>query len=147
ENNIIIQVSSTCSKQKIENTLKKDIIKEKKKENFRLKFLFIGEQNKNIKNKSYINPYNILFNPKEDILLIEDLNEQFLYKDVNQQSEIIELLNQELSPILFVDTLSYLDDKFIDEKLEFSISNLVSRYSKENDINTNNNKVMEAISI
>lgn len=147
ENKIIIQVSSTCTKQKVENTLKKEIIRRKKQENYRVKFVFIGKQNENIKNKSYENPYNISFDPKNDILLTSDFSEEFLDKGINKQQEILEIIEQELCPILFEESLSYLKDEFIDEKVDFSISNLASRYSKDNDIDTINNNVIEAIAI
>lgn len=146
-NQIIIQVSSTCTKQKIENTLKKEAIKKKQQENFRIKFMFIGEQKDTIKKKNYVNPHNISFDSTHDIILTDDLNEDFLNKSIEQQKEILELLDKELSPILFEESYSYLRDDFIDEQVEFSISNLASRYSKENDIDTINNNVIEAIAI
>jgi len=146
-NKIIIQVSSSCTKQKIENTLKKEVISKKEKENYRLKFLFIGKQNEKVKTFTYKNPFNIVFDPKKDILLTADLNKTFLDKNVMEQNEILDLVNNELSPIIYEDSLNYLKDDFIDEKVNFSISNLSTRYSEENDIDTVNNKVIEAISL
>ncbi|HDE7973649.1 TPA: SMEK domain-containing protein, partial [Staphylococcus aureus] len=49
-NKIIIQVTATCKKQKIEDTLKKEYLTNKMEEGYRLKFIFIGKQNNNIKN-------------------------------------------------------------------------------------------------
>ena len=49
-NKIIIQVTATCKKQKIEDTLKKEYLTNKMEEGYRLKFIFIGNQNNNIKN-------------------------------------------------------------------------------------------------
>ncbi|WP_058306330.1 SMEK domain-containing protein [Gracilibacillus massiliensis] len=147
ENKIIIQVSSTCTKQKVEQTLEKEVIKKRQLENFRVKFMFIGEQKESIKKGSYANPYSILFDPAVDILLTDDLNKEFFDKTVYEQKKILELLDMELSPILFEESYSYLSNKFIDEQVDFSISNLDSRYTKENDIDTINNKVIEAIAI
>lgn len=48
-NKIIIQVTATCKKQKIEDTLKKEYLTNKMEEGYRLKFIFIGNQNNNIK--------------------------------------------------------------------------------------------------
>lgn len=42
-------------------------------EGYRLKFIFIGNQNNNIKNKNFSNPHNILFDSKKDIILTQDL--------------------------------------------------------------------------
>lgn len=147
ENKIIMQVSSTCTKQKIESTLKKEVMKNKKQENYRIKFIFIGEQKDTIKTKRYVNPHNILFDAPNDIILTDDLIVEFMDKNIEKQKEILELLDKELSPILFEESLSYLNDSFIDEQVKFSISNLESRYSKENDINTINNNVIQAIAI
>ncbi|GFD65236.1 hypothetical protein ksw1_12130 [Staphylococcus aureus] len=116
-------------------------------EGYRLKFIFIGNQNNNIKNKNFSNPHNILFDSKKDIILTQDLCEEFLNLNINKQDHAIELLKKELSPLLFEDSLSYLKEEFINEKLEFNISNLASRYTANNDVDTINNKIIEGISI
>lgn len=146
-NKIILQISSTCSKSKIEATLNKKSVRIKGEENYRLMFTFIGEQNENIKNKHFKAQPDILFNPKEDIILTYDLNKQFYDKSIDNQKKILELLNRELSPVLFEESLKYISEKFIDDHLEESISNLASRYSQENDVETINNKIIEALSI
>ncbi|EOD8574864.1 SMEK domain-containing protein, partial [Staphylococcus aureus] len=107
-NKIIIQVTATCKKQKIEDTLKKEYLTNKMEEGYRLKFIFIGNQNNNIKNKNFSNPHNILFDSKKDIILTQDLCEEFLNLNINKQDHAIELLKKELSPLLFEDSLSYL---------------------------------------
>lgn len=43
--------------------------------------------------------------------------------------------------------MSYLKEEFINEKLEFNISNLASRYTANNDVDTINNRIIEGISI
>lgn len=68
-------------------------------EGYRLKFIFIGNQNNNIKNKNFSNPHNILFDSKKDIILTQDLCEEFLNLNINKQDHI-ELLKKELSPLL-----------------------------------------------
>lgn len=72
-------------------------------EGYRLKFIFIGKQNNNIKNYIFSNPYNILFDSKKDIILTQDLCEEFLNLNINDQDRAIELLKKELSPLLFED--------------------------------------------
>ncbi len=67
--------------------------------------------------------------------------------NINKQDHAIELLKKELSPLLFEDSLSILKEEFINEKLEFNISNLASRYTANNDVDTINNKIIEGISI
>ncbi|AIU86661.1 hypothetical protein SAGV69_03504 [Staphylococcus aureus] len=84
-NKNIIQVTATCKKQKIEDTLKKEYLTNKMEEGYRLKFIFIGNQNNNIKNKNFSNPHNILFDSKKDIILTQDLCEEFLNLNINKQ--------------------------------------------------------------
>lgn len=62
---IIIQVSATATKQKINASLSKEAL-----ENYRghaFKFMFIAEPNNNLREKKYLNPYNLDFDPKNDI--------------------------------------------------------------------------------
>ncbi len=63
-------------------------------EGYRLKFIFIGNQNNNIKNKNFSNPHNILFDSKKDIILTQDLCEEFLNLNINKQDHAIELLKK-----------------------------------------------------
>lgn len=65
-------------------------------EGYRLKFIFIGKQNNNIKNYIFSNPYNILFDSKKDIILTQDLCEEFLNLNINDQDRAIELLKKRI---------------------------------------------------
>src|SRR5699024_7983268 len=144
---IIIQVSATCTKQKIESSLSKEIIVDYKKDGFHMKFLFIGHQNENIKNRKFLNPHNIDFNPKIDILLTKDLSSKFLNLDIDNQNSIIELLSKELDPINSVDNQFNLSDDFIDTQLSMSISSLGPRYTPDLNVETENMLAFEAITI
>ncbi len=68
ENKLIIQISSTATKQKIENTLSKDKISEYAAENYKIKFLFIADGVQNLRNNKYANPHKIPFLATEDII-------------------------------------------------------------------------------
>ncbi|MBD8500443.1 ABC-three component system protein [Paenibacillus arenosi] len=68
ENKMVIQVSSTATKQKIESTLNKEIMSEYATKNYNIKFLFIADEAKNLKDKDFLNPYKISFSPQEDII-------------------------------------------------------------------------------
>ncbi|WMT41183.1 SMEK domain-containing protein [Paenibacillus sp. D2_2] len=68
ENKLVIQVSSTATKQKIENTLNKEKTSEYAAENYKIKFLFIADEAKNLRSNKYSNPHNISFSPQEDII-------------------------------------------------------------------------------
>lgn len=68
EKKLIIQVSSTATKQKIENTLNKEKISEYAAENYSIKFLFIADEAQNLRSNKYSNPHKISFSPQEDII-------------------------------------------------------------------------------
>src|SRR5690625_2274498 len=142
---LIIQVTATCTKQKIESSLSKEIIADYKKDGFRMKFLFIGNQNENIKNNKFSNPYNIDFNPKVDILLTEDLSNKFLYLDIDNQNSIIDFLSKELDSINNVVNQFNLSDVLIDTQLSISISSLGPRYTPDLNIETKSILAFEAI--
>lgn len=65
---IVLQVSSTATATKINNTLKKKKIKDLALIGYRIKFVFIAEETNKLRNKVFVNPHNILFNPDTDIL-------------------------------------------------------------------------------
>ncbi|WP_062197190.1 SMEK domain-containing protein [Massilibacterium senegalense] len=98
-NKLIIQVSATCTKQKIENTLKKEILKQYSLENYRIQFIFIGKENTRIKSNKYSNPNKIKFDPAEDIFLTKDLVEKFMCLSLIEQSEILMFIINEI-PLL-----------------------------------------------
>lgn len=93
---IIIQVTATCSKGKIEKTLKKDVLQKYANEGYTIQFVFIGKQVSDIKNKQISNPFNINFNSKTDIFLTEDILRVFDSLSVKKQEEILEFLGNEL---------------------------------------------------
>ena len=62
---IVMQVSSTSTKQKIESSLKKDLIKSYS--NYTFKFISIAKDATDLRNKTYNNPHAIMFNPISDI--------------------------------------------------------------------------------
>ncbi|AYV69166.1 NTPase [Niallia circulans] len=144
---LIIQVSATCTKRKIESSLSKDIIAEYKKDGFHMKFLFIGNQNENIKNGTFLNPHSIHFNPKIDIILTNDLSSKFIDLDIDNQNSIIEFLSKELDPINNVDNHFKLSDNFIDTQLSMSLSSLGPRYTSELNVETENMLAFEAITM
>jgi hypothetical protein len=65
KNKIIAQVSSIINKQKIEKSLNKSSLK--KYSGYTFKFVGITENINNVKNaKSFLNPYNLAFDPQKD---------------------------------------------------------------------------------
>ncbi|MCL2322467.1 MAG: SMEK domain-containing protein [Oscillospiraceae bacterium] len=66
KNKIILQVSATCTKEKIENSLAKDIFKQYN--DYHFIFLAISKDAHALRTKTFTNPYNITFLPSDDII-------------------------------------------------------------------------------
>lgn len=103
ENKVIIQVTATCTKQKIENTLKKETLEFYAEQNYKIQFIFVGFQNDKIKSGTYLNPSQIDFDPKKNIFLTEDILKIFNTLDIPSQEGILELINLELPEIILSD--------------------------------------------
>jgi len=91
---IMIQVSSTSTKQKIESSLKKDILKEYT--NYRFKFISIAKDATDLRHKTYENPHSITFDPKEDIYDIRSFLNSISSLDIDKQKSIYEFIQKEL---------------------------------------------------
>lgn len=102
-NKLIIQVSATCTKQKIENTLKKEILKQYSLEDYRIQFIFIGKENPRIKSNKFSNPNKIKFNPVKDIFLTKDLVEKFMALSPLEQSENLKFIRKEIPLLELID--------------------------------------------
>ena len=66
KNKLLIQISATSTKEKIENSLSKDIIKRYK--DYTFKFISISKDSDNLKKMVYCNPHSISFDPGKDII-------------------------------------------------------------------------------
>lgn len=116
---ILIQVSSTCTKQKIEGTLSKDKLLEYKEQGYTLKFLFFSDA-KNLKNKSFENKHKIKFNPQSDILDKDTILNSILQCKVDKQREIYELIKEELG------------ERPDSSKISTNLADLINLLSEEN---------------
>lgn len=95
KNKIVVQVSSTCTKSKIESSLCKDIYKHYKSYNY--KFMSISKNaSPALKDKTFNNPYNMKFNPKNDIWDISELLKNILNKKIDKQRELYNFIKDEL---------------------------------------------------
>ncbi|PES73511.1 hypothetical protein CN505_27200 [Bacillus cereus] len=92
---VLIQVSSTCTRKKIEDTLSKDNLLEYKKKGYTLKFLFFSDA-KNLKDKTFKNKHEIKFDPQKDIIDKDTVLNSILECEVDKQREIYELIKEEL---------------------------------------------------
>ncbi|MGO4532285.1 SMEK domain-containing protein [Paenibacillus sp. 2TAF8] len=94
EKKIIAQVSSTCSKKKVEDSLNKEILTEY--QGYRFKFISIADDATNLRNKTFTNPYGILFSPVDDILDIFKIMNIVIHKSINEQEKIYSFIKKEL---------------------------------------------------
>lgn len=105
ENKVIAQVSSTYTKTKIENSLKKDIIKQYS--DYRFIFVPIVGDSPKFRNKIIANPYGINFNINEDIYDIPRILRIVLNMSIRNQKEFYTFIQDELGgdiDIVKVDT-------------------------------------------
>ena len=94
QNQITIQVSSSHTKNKIENSLNKEIYKRYAK----YRFIFIaitGESLDGLKKAIYTNSFDINFNPKEDIWNIKTLINKIVDLEIEPLEEVYNLVHKE----------------------------------------------------
>lgn len=94
KNKIIFQVSATCTKQKIESTLAKNIFKKYK--GYRFKFISISIDATALRTKIFSNPHSIGFNPNNDIYDIKTILNDILTENIKKQRELYEFIKDEL---------------------------------------------------
>ena len=105
KNKIIAQVSSTCSKQKIENSLSKEICKDYS--GYRFIFIAIAGDADNLREKTFLNPHGVTFDSAKNIYDIKSLLNIVLDMEIKKQHELFEFLKMELGSnidIVKVDT-------------------------------------------
>lgn len=95
KNKIVVQVSSTCTKIKIENSLSKNVYAKYK--DYKYKFMSISKNApSSLKNKTFKNPYSMQFNPKQDIWDVGLLLKKTLNQTVSKQRCLYDLIKAEL---------------------------------------------------
>lgn len=94
KNKIIAQVSSTCTKQKIEVSLSKDIFKQYC--GYRFKFVSISKNADNMRKATFRNPHKVLFDPSDDIIDFTSIHNIVLSMDIIQQKTFFEFIKSEL---------------------------------------------------
>lgn len=93
-NKIVIQVSATCTKQKIESSLSKGILNQYN--DYTFKFVSISKDATDLKRKNYLNPYSLIFAPSTDIFDIASLLNTILSKKAEEIKEIYNFIKDEL---------------------------------------------------
>ncbi len=93
-NKIIIQVSATCTKQKVESTLEKKILENYK--NYSFKFISISKEASELRKKTFKNPYSLTFTPASDIFDIVSVLNEVMSKQSHELKDIYKFIKEEL---------------------------------------------------
>lgn len=91
---IVLQVSATASKQKVESALAKDLTSYK---GYRFRFMPIAVNASDLAKKSFKNPHGLAFDPSADIIDIKFLLDIIKGMSLTDQQEVLALLNEELT--------------------------------------------------
>lgn len=125
-NKTIAQVSSTCTKGKIETSLNKGIFKNYP--GYRFKFISIARDATKLRGESYSNPHGAIFSPTDDIIDIGVILKIVLNMDIDKQKDIYDFIKKELGSevdIVKVDTnLATIINLLASEDLNVSIDSL-----------------------
>jgi hypothetical protein len=92
-NKIIVQVSATATKQKIESALAKDLSAFKE---YSFKFISISKDAKGLRTIKYSNPHKLIFLPAEDIYDVPSLLKLIAPMPIDRQNKIYKFLKKEL---------------------------------------------------
>ncbi|WJD83630.1 ABC-three component system protein [Priestia megaterium] len=120
EQKIVVQVSSTATKAKINDTLKKEKIKGLSESGYNIRFIFIANEAKNLRGKSYTNEYNISFDSNYDILDKSTILEAILQLPIDRITAVYDLIQKEFG------------EKPNTLKLSSNLAIIVNFLSKEN---------------
>ena len=93
KNKIYFQISAKCDKDKIESTLKKEILT--KYPNYNLKFISLLTISEHFRNSKYVNANNIVFNPKTDIFDLTSILRDILALPINKMKNLYDLFVNE----------------------------------------------------
>jgi hypothetical protein len=91
---VMIQVSSTNTKQKVENALSKPVLSEYA--GFTFKFIAIGSDAEKLRNATFANPYGVVFNPAKDIHDVVSILSDILVLGIDPLISIYEFIRKEL---------------------------------------------------
>ena len=116
-NKIIIQVSATASKQKIDSALSKDI---SDYTGYAFKFISISKNASELKKKTFENPYDLVFSPDADIYDISSILSYIMGKDIDFQAKCCKFLREEL------------DNRPDFEVIESNLANIIAILAREN---------------
>ena len=142
KNKVVVQVSSTCTKVKIENSLSRNIYTKYK--DYSYKFMSISKNASTVlKNNTFKNPYGIKFDPKQDIwdigLLLKEISNQAVSKQRFLYDFIKAELGQEVDCVKIESNLAKVINILAEETLDINAgSPEINSFAIEDKISFNN---------
>lgn len=94
DNKTVVQVSATCTKQKIEDSLGKSIYSSYS--GYKYKFISISVNAEKLRETNFKNPHNMVFDPKEDIIDNYSILSNIISQSIDKQQSIFEFIKKEL---------------------------------------------------
>jgi hypothetical protein len=94
EHKVVAQVSATCTKEKLENSLQKMVSEEY--EGYRFIFISIAKDADSLRKGSFATPDNILFDPLEDIIDVGSMLRTMIGTPIDMQRALYEFIKKEL---------------------------------------------------
>ena len=110
---VLIQVSATATKQKVNSALSKDLSKYK---GHSFRFMSIAADASHLRGESFTNPHGLAFAPANDIYDIASLLKKILHMDLNSQREIYDFIKDELG-----------EERHLEESNLASVINVISK--------------------
>lgn len=132
-NKIIIQVSATNTKQKVESALKKQILK--KYSNYSFKFISISKDASELRKKTFTSPNSLTFNPSSDIYDITSILSEISNKKAEDIKIIYNFIRCELGGEIDI------------IKLDSNLASIINILSKEKWDNANKTEVISSFEI
>jgi hypothetical protein len=132
-NKIIIQVSATCTKQKVESTLSKEILKDY--DGYSFKFISISKDATELRKSTFKNPYSLSFTPSTDIYDVASILNTVLIRTVPEQKLIYKFIKDELGGDVDV------------RKLDSNLASVINILSKERWDDTNKSESVNSFEV
>ncbi len=99
DNKLVIQVSATATKQKIDKSLEKDSIESYSKKGYTFKFMSISKPAESLRSMNFSNPHNITFNASSDIFDIESIEKDIMDLEIDELESVYQFIYKELGVV------------------------------------------------
>jgi hypothetical protein len=132
-NKIVVQVSATCTKQKVESALSKKLLNNYKDYSF--KFISISKDASDLRKKTFKNPFSLTFVPTTDIVDITSVLNTTLSKKAVEIKEVYRFIKEELGGEVDV------------VKLDSNLASVINILSKEKWDETNESESVNSFEI